>query len=98
MAKCWPWGFYIPKVHPRLKKKKKMRKNQHVRRLRFSLNTNKHKYPKNCPLIIARPTQLHETVQQKCYCTISYETTRKQSRSGATPYVRANRVCFDSRV
>ena len=38
--------------------------------------------------------QLHETVQQKCYCKISYGTTfdmtRKQSRSGATP--------FDSRL
>ena len=31
----------------------KMRKNQHVKPLRFSLNTNKHKYPKNCPLKIA---------------------------------------------
>ena len=29
-----------------------MRKNQHVKRLRFSLNTNKYKYPKNCPLAI----------------------------------------------
>ena len=27
--------------------------NQHVERLRFSLNTNKYKYPKNCPLKIA---------------------------------------------
>ena len=23
MAKCWSWGFYIPRVHPQLKKKKK---------------------------------------------------------------------------
>ena len=29
-----------------------MRENQHVKRLRFSLNTNKYKYPKNCPLKI----------------------------------------------
>ena len=114
-----------------------MRKNQHVKPLRFSLNTNKYKYPKTCPLNIRlftamtpsfcsltdtkqflqytikthlsgppmptfeanmnytppKPSQLHETVQQKCYCKISYgttfdTTTRKQSRSGATPSTR----------
>ena len=30
-----------------------MRKHQHVKRLRFSLKTNKYKYPKNFPLKIA---------------------------------------------
>ena len=30
-----------------------MRKNQYVKRLRFSLNTNKYMYPKKCPLKIA---------------------------------------------
>ena len=34
-------------------KKKKMRKKQHVKLWRFSLNTNKYKYPKNCPFKIA---------------------------------------------
>ena len=35
------------------KKKENAKKNQHVKRLRFSLNTNKYKYPKNCPFKIA---------------------------------------------
>ena len=30
-----------------------MRKNQHIKQLRFSLNTYKHKYPKNCPTEMA---------------------------------------------
>ena len=95
-----------------------MQKNQYVKRLHFSLNTNKLKYLENYPLKIAcsrpwpqvfvpspiqnspsvynknttkwssnaqiwnkyelytpKPSQLHETVQQKCYCKISYGTT-----------------------
>ena len=40
-------GFLYSKSTPIVKKKKK-----HVKRLRFSLNTYKHKYPKNCPLKI----------------------------------------------
>ena len=41
-------GFLYSKSTPIVqpKKKKKMRKNQHVKWLRFWLNTNKHKYPK----------------------------------------------------
>ena len=46
MAKWWSWGFYIPKVHPYSSKKQKCEKNKHIKRLRFSLNTNKYKYPK----------------------------------------------------
>ena len=96
----------------------KMRKNQHVKRLRFSLNTSQHMYTKKCPIKIAcsrpcskflfphryktvsivynkntskwssnaqilskyelytyKPSQLHETVQQKCHCKNSYGTT-----------------------
>ena len=45
-------GFLYSKSTP-IVQQKKMRKNQHVKRLRFSLNTNKYKYPKNCPLKIA---------------------------------------------
>ena len=37
-------GFLHTKGTPIVKQK--MRKNQHVKRLRFSLNTNKYKYPK----------------------------------------------------
>ena len=47
-------GFLYSKSTPIVKKKKKKtRKNQHVKPLHFSLNTNKHKYPKNCPLKMA---------------------------------------------
>ena len=50
------------------------------------------KFEANMNYIPPKPSQLHETVQQKCYCKISYgtnfyTTTRKQSRSGATPLV-----------
>ena len=41
-------GFLYSKSTPIVQQK-----NQHVKRLRFSLNTNKYKYPKNCPLKIA---------------------------------------------
>ena len=94
-----------------------MRKNQHVKRLRFSLNTNTstlkivhskspvhghypkflfpHRY-KTVPsvynkntskwssnvqfegkyeLYTPNPSKLHETVQQKCYCKVSFGTT-----------------------
>ena len=48
MAKCWSWSFYIPKSTPIVQQK--IAKNQHVKRLRFSLNTYKHKYPKTVHL------------------------------------------------
>ena len=115
----------------------KKKKNQHVKQLRFSLNTTNAstlkivhsnrlftamtpsfcsltdtkqslqytikthlsglpmpKFERKYELYTSKPSRLHETVQQKCYCKISYGTTfditRKQSRSGATP--------FDSRL
>ena len=72
MAKCWSWGFYISRAHPlsNQKKKKKKRKHQHVKRLRFSLNTNKHKYPKNCPLKIE--CSLTDTEQSLQYTIKTY--------------------------
>ena len=44
-------GFLYSKSTPIVQLKNA--KNQHVKWLRFSLNTNKYKYPKNCPLKIA---------------------------------------------
>ena len=114
MAKCWSWGFYIPKVHP-LPNKKNVKKPT-CQKIAFSLNTNKHistpkivhskspiqghdpkflfphryrtvpsvydkdtsKWSSNAQLwskyelYTSKPSQLHETVQQKCSCKISY--------------------------
>ena len=47
IGKMLVFGFVFPKSASIVQQKKKMRKNQNVKRLRFSLNTTKHMYLKN---------------------------------------------------